>query len=70
MHLPPRHHARAVTAFYLILFSAVLQAVVNLATKRAHDKYAMRLMIGICSALLVTPAPFWPAGTWRDRMRR
>jgi drug/metabolite transporter (DMT)-like permease len=48
-----------VTALYLILFSAVLHAVVNVLTKRARDKYAMRLVIGVGSALIVAPALFF-----------
>jgi hypothetical protein len=52
------------------MFSAVLRAVVNAPKQRAHDECAMRLMIGGCSALLLTPALFWPAGIGRDRMRR
>lgn len=47
------------TALYLILFSAVLHAVVNVLTKRARDKYAMRLVIGVGSALIVAPALFF-----------
>jgi drug/metabolite transporter (DMT)-like permease len=43
----------------LILFSAVVHAVVNILTKRADDKYAMRLLIGVFSAILVTPALFF-----------
>lgn len=46
------------TALYLILFSAVVHAVVNVLTKRARDKYAVRLSIGVVSALLVAPALF------------
>ena len=46
-------------ALFLILLSAVVHAVVNVLTKRADDKYAMRLLIGVCSALLVTPALFF-----------
>ena len=47
------------TALILILVSAVVHAVVNVLTKRADDKYAMRLLIGVFSALLVTPALFF-----------
>lgn len=47
------------TALYLILFSAVVHAVVNVLTKRARDKYAMRLLIGVCSALFVLPGLFF-----------
>ena len=53
------------TALLLILLSAVVHAVVNVLTKRAADKYAMRLLIGVFSAVLVTPALFFvplPAG--------
>lgn len=47
------------TALVLILLSAVVHAVVNVLTKRAEDKYAMRLLIGVFSAILVTPALFF-----------
>ena len=47
------------TALILILLSAVVHAVVNVLTKRADDKYAMRLLIGVFSAILVTPALFF-----------
>ncbi|MEI9889013.1 MAG: DMT family transporter [Rhizomicrobium sp.] len=53
------------TAIVLILLSAAVHAVVNVLTKRADDKYAMRLLIGVFSAVLVTPALFFvplPAG--------
>src|SRR5260370_15048380 len=46
-------------ALALILFSAVVHAVVNILTKRAENKYAMRLLIGVFSALIVTPALFF-----------
>src|SRR4029077_7803272 len=46
-------------ALGLILLSAVVHAVVNILTKRAHDKYAMRLLIGVFSAVIVTPALFF-----------
>lgn len=46
-------------ALLLILLSAVVHAVVNVLTKRADDKYAMRLLIGVFSAVLVTPALFF-----------
>lgn len=46
-------------ALGLILLSAVVHAVVNVLTKRADDKYAMRLLIGVFSALIVTPALFF-----------
>jgi drug/metabolite transporter (DMT)-like permease len=49
------------TALVLILLSAVVHAVVNVLTKRADDKYAMRLLIGVFSAVLVTPALFFVA---------
>jgi drug/metabolite transporter (DMT)-like permease len=44
------------TAVSLILLSAILHAIVNILTKRADDKYAMRLLIGVFSAIAVTPA--------------
>jgi len=44
------------TALLLILLSAAVHAVVNILTKRAEDKYAMRLLIGVFSALIVAPA--------------
>lgn len=47
------------TALLLILLSAAVHAVVNILTKGAMDKYAMRLLIGICSALMVAPALFF-----------
>jgi len=46
-------------AIGLILLSAAVHAVVNVLTKRAEDKYAMRLLIGVFSAVLVTPALFF-----------
>ncbi|MBI3677252.1 MAG: EamA family transporter [Proteobacteria bacterium] len=46
-------------ALFLILLSAVVHAVVNILTKRAADKYAMRLLIGVFSAIIVTPALFF-----------
>jgi len=46
-------------ALALILFSAVVHAIVNILTKRAADKYAMRLLIGVFSATLVAPALFF-----------
>ena len=46
-------------ALCLILFSAAVHAVVNILTKRADDKYAMRLLIGVFSAIIVTPALFF-----------
>jgi drug/metabolite transporter (DMT)-like permease len=47
------------TALVLILVSAAVHAIVNILTKRARDKYAMRLLIGVCSALIVSPALFF-----------
>jgi len=47
------------TALSLILLSAVVHAVVNILTKRADDKYAMRLLIGVFSAAMVAPALFF-----------
>ena len=46
-------------ALILIFLSAAVHAVVNVLTKRAADKYAMRLLIGVFSAVLVTPALFF-----------
>jgi drug/metabolite transporter (DMT)-like permease len=46
-------------ALALILLSAVVHAVVNILTKRADDKYAMRLLIGVFSAIIVAPALFF-----------
>jgi len=46
-------------ALALILLSAVVHAIVNILTKRADDKYAMRLLIGVFSAIIVTPALFF-----------
>jgi drug/metabolite transporter (DMT)-like permease len=46
-------------ALALILFSAVVHAVVNILTKRAENKYAMRLLIGVFSSVLVAPALFF-----------
>src|SRR5215471_14166725 len=46
-------------ALGLILLSAVVHAVVNVLTKRADDKYAMRLLIGVLSAVIVAPALFF-----------
>jgi drug/metabolite transporter (DMT)-like permease len=46
-------------ALVLILVSAVVHAVVNVLTKRADDKYAMRLLIGVFSAVLVAPLLFF-----------
>jgi drug/metabolite transporter (DMT)-like permease len=47
------------TALFLILVSAAVHAVVNVLTKRAEDKYAMRLLIGVFSAAIVAPALFF-----------
>lgn len=47
------------TALSLILLSAAVHAVVNILTKKADDKYAMRLLIGVFSAIVVTPALFF-----------
>jgi drug/metabolite transporter (DMT)-like permease len=47
------------TALILILVSAAVHAVVNVLSKNADDKYAMRLLIGVCSAVLVAPALFF-----------
>ena len=44
------------TPLILILVSAAVHALVNILTKRARDKYAMRLLIGVFSALTVAPA--------------
>jgi drug/metabolite transporter (DMT)-like permease len=46
-------------ALALILLSAVVHAVVNLLTKRADNPYAMRLLIGVFSAVLVSPFLFF-----------
>ena len=46
-------------ALPLILLSAVTHAIVNILTKRADDKYAMRMLTGIFSAVLVAPALFF-----------
>lgn len=54
-------------ALVLILLSAAVHAIVNILTKRADDKYAMRLLVGAGSALLVAPALFFvplPHGGW------
>ena len=47
------------TALALILVSAAVHAVVNILTKQGADKYAMRLLIGVFSAILVAPALFF-----------
>ena len=46
-------------AVSLILVSAILHAIVNILTKRADDKYAMRLLIGVLSAIAVAPMLFF-----------
>lgn len=46
-------------ALILIFVSAAVHAVVNVLTKRAEDKYAMRLLIGVFSAVLVAPGLFF-----------
>ena len=54
-------------ALTLILVSAAVHAVVNVITKSAEDKYALRLLVGVFSAVLVAPALFFvglPQGAW------
>src|ERR1700761_4900911 len=54
-------------ALSLILLSAAVHAIVNILTKKADDKYAMRLLIGVFSSVLVAPALFFvplPHGAW------
>lgn len=54
-------------ALFLILLSAAVHAVVNVITKSAKDKYALRLLVGVFSAVLVAPALFFvglPQGAW------
>src|SRR5205085_63862 len=46
------------TPLVLILVSAAVHALVNILTKGARDKYAMRLLIGVFSALTVAPMLF------------
>src|ERR1700749_2625141 len=46
-------------ALSLILLSAAVHAIVNILTKRAENKYAMRLLIGVFSAIIVAPALFF-----------
>jgi drug/metabolite transporter (DMT)-like permease len=46
-------------ALSLILLSAVVHAIVNILTKRADNKYAIRLLIGVFSAFIVAPALFF-----------
>ncbi len=53
------------TALILILVSAVVHAVVNVLTKRGDDKYAMRLLIGVFSAMIVSTGPVLPAAAAR-----
>jgi drug/metabolite transporter (DMT)-like permease len=48
-----------VIALFLILLSAIVHAIVNILTKRADNKYAMRLLIGVFSAIIVAPALFF-----------
>ncbi|HEX3431814.1 MAG TPA: DMT family transporter [Rhizomicrobium sp.] len=49
------------TPVVLILVSAAVHALVNILTKSARDKYAMRLLIGVFSALVVAPTLFFAA---------
>ena len=54
-------------ALTLILVSAAVHAIVNAITKSAEDKYALRLLVGVFSAVLVAPALFFvglPRGGW------
>jgi len=54
-------------ALSLILVSAAVHAIVNVITKSAEDKYALRLLVGVFSAILVAPALFFvglPQGAW------
>src|SRR5665213_1950439 len=46
-------------ALLLIILSATVHAVVNILTKRADNKYAARLLIGVFSAIIVAPALFF-----------
>ncbi len=46
-------------ALALIFLSAIVHAVVNILTKRAEDKYSIRLLIGVFSALFVAPFLFF-----------
>ncbi|MGA9795772.1 MAG: DMT family transporter [Rhizomicrobium sp.] len=46
-------------ALSLILLSAIVHAIVNILTKRADNKYAVRLLIGVFSAIIVAPALFF-----------
>ncbi|MGN6515222.1 MAG: EamA family transporter [Rhizomicrobium sp.] len=45
-------------ALSLILLSAVTHAIVNILTKRADDKYAMRVLLGVFSASFAIPFLF------------
>lgn len=47
------------TATILILVSAISHAIVNVLTKRADDKYSMRVLMGAFSVLFVLPATFF-----------
>jgi drug/metabolite transporter (DMT)-like permease len=47
------------TATVLILLSAIVHAIVNVLTKRANDKYAMRLLMGGFAVLIVFPLAFF-----------
>jgi drug/metabolite transporter (DMT)-like permease len=49
----------SIAALALILLSAAMHAVVNILTKRAEDKYAMRLLIGVMSTIMVAPVLFF-----------
>ena len=54
-------------ALFLILLSAAVHAIVNVITKSAEDKYALRLLVGVFSAVLVAPFLFLvglPRGAW------
>lgn len=46
------------SALLLIMASAFIHAILNLLTKQAEDKFAVRLLIGTCSAALTLPALF------------
>ena len=46
------------SALLLILASAFIHAIINLLTKQAEDKFAVRLLIGASSAALMLPALF------------
>ena len=47
------------TATVLILLSAIVHATVKVLTKRADDKYAMRLLMGGFAALIMFPTVFF-----------